>query len=181
LTGSHADHHDRDKLARWYRDLSSNPPDSLLPLEGQRGARRYFPAYAVFLVSASDRAAHDIFRQYRASFEARSAGFEHLVIFGQHGVSSTVLALLAELGLPAGATPLLAVFASPSATTVYTLPLAGAEEDGKGPWREALAPVEQTADRGGKALEPASLAGFTGRRLKDGPLLEVVGQLVAAS
>jgi hypothetical protein len=135
----------------------------------------------VFLVSASDRAAHDIFRQFRASFEGRGAGFEHLVIFGQHGVSSTVLGLLAALGLPADATPLLAVFASPSATTIYTLPLAGAGEDAEGPWRGALARVEDAADRGGKALDPASLPGFTGRRLKGGPLLEVAGQLLAAS
>jgi hypothetical protein len=135
----------------------------------------------VFLVSASDRAAHDIFRQFRATFEAHGAGFEHLVIFGQHGISSTVLGLLAALGMPAHATPLLAVFASPSATTVYMLPLAGAGEDAGGPWREALARVEDAADRGEKALDPASLAGFTGRRLKDGPLLELAGQLLAVS
>lgn len=185
MPGSHADDHDRDKLARWYRDLSSNPPNPPLQRhvlsDAEGGARRDFPAYAVFLVSANDRAAHDIFRQFRASFEARDAGFEHLVIFGQHGVSSTVLGLLAELGLPADATPLLAVFAFPPATTVYTLPLAGAGEDAEIPWREALARVEDAADQGEKALDPASLPGFTGRRLKDGPLLEVVGLLLAAS
>ena len=180
MAGSHADDHDRDKLTRWYRDLSPNPPNPSA-YGGQEGAKGDFPAYAVFLVSASDRAAHDIFRQFRASFEASGAGFEHLVIFGQHGVSSTVLGLLAALGLPADATPLLAVFASPSATTVYTLPLADAREDAGGPWWEALAQVEDAADQGEKALDPASLPGFTGRRLKDGPLLEVVGQLVAAS
>jgi hypothetical protein len=133
----------------------------------------------VFLVSANDRAAHDIFRQFRASFEARGAGFEHLVIFGQHGVSSTVLGLLAELGLPADATPSLAVFAFPPATTVYTLPLAGAGQDAEGPWREALARVEDAADQGEKALELASLAGFAERRLGGGSVLEVAGQLLA--
>jgi hypothetical protein len=140
-----------------------------------------FPIYAVFLVSANDRAAHDIFRQFRASFEGRGAGFEHLVIFGQHGISSTVLGLLAALGMPNHATPLLAVFASPSATTVYTLPLAGAGEDAEDSWREALTRVEDAADRDDKALDPTSLAGFTARRLKDGPLLEIVGQLVAVA
>jgi hypothetical protein len=135
----------------------------------------------VFLVSDDDRAAHDIFRQFRTSFEARGAGFEHLVIFGQHGISTTVLGLLASLGLPGHAAPLLAVFASPSATTIYTLPLAGAEEDAEGPWREALARVEDAADQGEKALNPASLPGFTARQLKDGPLLEMAGQLVAVA
>ena len=174
MPGSHADDHDRDKLARWYRDLSSNPPNPPLP----SGARGDFPAYAVFLVSANDRAAHNIFRRFRASFEACGAGFEHLVIFGQHGVSSTVLGLLAGLGLPTDATPLLALFASPSATTVYTLPLAGVGEDADGLWREALARVEDAADRGEEPLDLALLAGFTGRSLKGGPLLEVAGQLV---
>ena len=76
VVSSHADNHDLDKLARWYRGLSS----------GESGQ---FPVYAVFLVTSSDSAAHDIFRRFRSSFEAHGAGFDHLVIFGQHGVSST--------------------------------------------------------------------------------------------
>jgi tRNA(Ile)-lysidine synthetase-like protein len=170
------------ELAPWPWPVAS-PPDPLSISDGEGVAkprvRPRFPIYAVFLVSATDRPAHQIFRQFRASFEARNAGFEHLVIFGQHGVSSTVLGLLAGLGLPADATPLLALFASPSATTVYTLPLAGVGEDAEGPWREALARVEDAADRGEEPLDLALLAGFTGRSLKGGPLLEVAGQLVA--
>ena len=94
---SHADTHDWDKLARWQKDLEAAEPDG--------------PAvYAVFLVSEKDTIAHDVFRSLRASFEERGAGFAHLVIFGQHGVSATARALQGELGLAGEGLPALALF-----------------------------------------------------------------------
>ena len=95
MTSSHADNHDIDKLGRWREDLA----------ESLAGSSRDFPVYAVFLVSEVDRSAHDIFRQYRTSFQARGSGFANLVIFGQHGVSSTARHLLARWGLPEEALP----------------------------------------------------------------------------
>ena len=47
---------DRDKLLRWQKDLAGSAADA--------------PAvYAIFLVSETDRSAHDIFRAFRTSFE----------------------------------------------------------------------------------------------------------------
>lgn len=113
---SHADSHDRDKLDRWRQGLEQDEPGS-------------FPVCAVFLVSEKDQNAHDIFRKFRDSFETRNAGFHHLVIFGQHGVSTTVGALLAELNLPLGHLPCLvmAPLAGGEGVKVFQLP------SGKGP------------------------------------------------
>ncbi len=110
MNRSHADNHDRDKLARWHGELAGCPGDD-------------FPVVAVFLVSEQDRAAHDIFRAFRSSFETRNAGFEHLVIFGQHGVSETARSLLREFGLPGDATPTLAVVTIPDGPVVHAVPL----------------------------------------------------------
>ena len=93
---SHADNHDLDKLKRWQKDLEATPSPPAV--------------YAVFLVSERDTVAHDTFRIFRDSFEERKAGFAHLVIFGQHGVSATARALQVELGLPDGGLPALALF-----------------------------------------------------------------------
>ena len=94
---SRADNHDLDKLKRWQKDLDAMPADG--------------PAvYAIFLVSERDTVAHDTFREFRDSFEERNAGFAHLVIFGQHGVSETVRRLRAELKLPEEMLPALALF-----------------------------------------------------------------------
>ena len=101
MVASHADQHDLDKLSRWCRDLSGATPDR-------------FPAYAMFLVAPEDRFAHDVFREFRTSFEARRAGYKYLVIYGQHGISTAVRGLLAGLRLQPAALPLLALFAEPS-------------------------------------------------------------------
>jgi hypothetical protein len=168
---SRADSHDLDKLARWYRDLTSDAP-----------AR--FPVYAIFLVSADDRAAHDVFRKFRSSFEARRAGFEHLVIFGQHGISSTVLSLLDEFGLPQDAIPILALLSQSEAATVYTLPLPTGDADnipqGKSaePWQEALSQVESAVERGDQFIDLASLPGVARRQLDDGLLDKLAGKLL---
>jgi hypothetical protein len=205
MTTSHADKHDHDKLARWYQDLSSNPSNppfqkgakegSLYESEAQvnppLSQRGGFPLYAIFLVSERDRAAHDIFRQFRSSFEARNAGFEHLVIFGQHGISSTVRDLLAEFGWPIEAIPVLALFAAGlgaaprcriAPTEVCSLPLP-AESDGnppsEQPWLKVLAGIEAAADEGREVLELASLPELRHHQLGGRPLVEVVGRLLA--
>ena len=149
---SHADNHDRDKLSRWRGDLTSGDDST-------------FPVYAVFLVTPEDRPAHDIFRAYRGSFEERGAGFQHLMIFGQHGVSTTVKGLLAELGLGLDSLPLLGLFPGPPSDAIHTIGLRqgdyrpGESGDSKaldGPWMDVLGFLEQAAeeaaDGGGEAL-----------------------------
>jgi hypothetical protein len=120
MTSSHTDNHDLDKLARWHRDLTV-------------GAGGRFPVYAVFLVSEADRPAHEIFREFRARCEAWSAEFEHLVIFGQHGVSSTVRGLLNGFGLTLESVPVLVLFSSPLDYQAYALPLAASNSAGSTP------------------------------------------------
>ena len=96
---SHADRHDLDKLARWKADLVSS---------GEKGGEG-LPYCAIFLVGPEHRASHDIFRRYRSAFEELGGGFHNLVIFGQHGVSTTQAAFLGELGLEQGSVPVLAI------------------------------------------------------------------------
>jgi hypothetical protein len=175
MTSSYADHHDRDKLTRWYRDLSSGPSGR-------------FPVYAIFLVSERDRDAHDIFRQFRASFEARGAAFDRLVIFGQHGISSTARALLAEFKGGEEATltpplPVLVLVVRPSAITAYTLPLpAGhgsvAGNGGGGDWQNVLTRVERAADQGDEGLELATVSQLTACQLGGGSLVGLVGRVL---
>ena len=122
---SHADRHDLDKLARWKAGLDASADDGTVS----------FPACAIFLVSPEDRASHDIFRRYRSAFEELGGGFHHLVIFGQHGVSSTQVAFLAELGMAQASVPLLAIAPMPGAAagagSVYCLELPKGERDGE--------------------------------------------------
>lgn len=177
MTTSHADNHDRDKLGRWYRDLSS-------------GTASRFPIYAMFLVSQLDRASHGIFRQFRSSFEARNAGFEHLVIFGQHGISSTVRGLLTEFGWDIGAIPVLVLCGGPvggvptgrdAPTMVYSLPLPAGSETSPPPaqpWLTVLARVEAAVDEGKEGLELASVPELTAHQLGERPLVELVGRLL---
>ena len=166
MTISHADSHDLDKLKRWYQGLSSD--------ESSR-----FPVHAILLVSPEDTASHDIFRAFRSSFEARAAPFQHLVIFGQHGVSSTVSRLLPELGLQPESLPVLVLFGEASATTFQSLPLpGGAGESLTCPWMEVLRLVEGAADDGKAALDLASLPGHTSHQLHRGPITELVGRVL---
>ena len=122
---SHADRHDLDKLARWKEGLDS-AADS---------ASAAFPVCAIFLVSPEDRASHDIFRRYRSAFEELGGGFHHLVIFGQHGVSTTQVAFLAEVGMEQQSVPLLALApmtdASEDTGSVYCLELPKGDRDGE--------------------------------------------------
>ncbi len=164
---SHADRHDLDKLARWKSGLDAADED-----EGP------FPACGIFLVSGEDRASHDIFRQYRSVFEELGAGFHHLVIFGQHGVSTTQVAFLNELGQGQASVPLLAIAPLSEGTgTVYCIELPKGERDGEldaeQTWGAALASVRASVSQS----VPFSLGevdGVTKRTLRRGSLPEAV-------
>ena len=154
------DSHDLDKLTRWHQGLNS-----------AAGGR--FPVCAVFLTSGEDNRAHDIFRVYRTAFEGLGAGFHDLVIFGQHGASSTSAAMVSGLGLAGLQVPLLALIApgDPPVCHVTVLP-AGAlsegepEEDGdEVPWRKALETVRRAVGEG----SPLSLEGVKGLERRDFP------------
>ena len=149
MSVSHADQHDLDKLARWYQDMVAEPTG-------------WLSVYSLFLVSEQDHRAHEIFREYRSSFQARNVPYQYLTIFGQHGVSTTVLGLLRELKLPLESLPLLAFFDIPSNSALRVLPL-GTEElpasEGPEPWKHGLARIEEAAGTG--AVDPALLPGTT--------------------
>ena len=136
MSHGHADNHDFDKLDRWLEDLAGD-------------AFQNFPVCAVFLVSEEDGRVHDIFRQYRASFEARGSGFANLVIFGQHGVSTTVRQFRAEWGLSGEVLPTLVLLASAGQDAGYVLNLpAGAAPEvhptDPQPWQEVLDRIEES-------------------------------------
>ena len=162
MAQSHADSHDLDKLARWSHALGGGQPAE-------------FPAYAVFLVGPEDRRAHDAFREFRSSFQNAGAEFQHLVIFGQHGVSRTAMELLGLLGLPQESLPLLALFSGPASTGFYWAPLrkAGHTETPAGQsqradsgsddvWRTLLARIEDCAGGAGSGLDLDSVPGLVG-------------------
>ncbi len=165
-----ADQHDLDKLDRWHQDLSG-------------GDTAQFPVYCVFLVSPDDLASHQVFRRFRSSFEDRAAGFQHLMIFGQHGISATLKLLLAEFGLTLEPVPVLVLFTTPAVSTVHTTALAQGNEADKlvehEPWQTVLSLVEGVVDRGEKAVELASMAEVKSRPLGNGPLPEVVARVLA--
>ena len=165
----HYDAHDHDKLLRWRDELRAAPPSA--------GG---FPAMALFLVRPNDTAAHEIFRRYRTEFEQREASFAQLVIFGMHGVSATVRALLRAAGLSESDLP--AMLLAPSgdsdatAAVAVTLPAgdslavgndANSNSGGDGacdylaPWQDALDRVRIT-----RYGSPLRLMGIQGRRLE---------------
>ena len=162
MTRSHADQHDLDKLSGWHRDLGAGPSEP-------------FPVYALFLVSPDARYAHDIFREFRSSFKMRRAGYENLMIFGQHGISSTVEALLSGLELTGDCLPLLVLFREPSAVEVYSHDLPPALDES---WRIVLSRLESAADADQPALDLASVPGITSRSLRNGPVKDLVGQVL---
>ena len=172
---SRADGHDLDKLHRWRADLEQ--PDGTA-----------FPIHAVFLVSEADRAAHDVFRAFRSSFEARSAGFQNLVIFGQHGVSSAVRAVAGRLGLDDEPLPQLVLLVSAGTPRLYSLGLpAGESTDGAvgqahheraATARRALSGIEELVD-GGTALDEEGIPGLRRRELPGIGLAPLVEELIA--
>ena len=171
MAGNHADSHDFDKLERWVLEMASAESST-------------FPAYAVFLVGPEDRYAHNVFREFRSRFGQLGAGFQHLVIFGQHGVSTTVRGLMASLSLPEDSLPLLALFTGRPATAVHTLPLAkggSGEEtlDSSESWGEVLSSLAGAAEEGAKALDAEPISGLDSRPLRDGTLEAMAGGLLA--
>ena len=92
MATKHSDTHDLEKMERWQQGL-----------KGELETR--FPVYAIFLASGEDQLSHDIFRKFRKSFEEKDAGFHHLIIFGQHGISTVITGFLEHLDLPLGSLP----------------------------------------------------------------------------
>ena len=178
MSNSHADNHDRDKLSRWCEGLAV-------------GTARVFPAYAVFLVTPEDRYAHDVFREFRSSFENLGAEYEHLVIFGQHGVSTTLLGLLDKLGHSLESLPLLALFSGPPASTFHSLALMRGPNPEKsqedqiesGPdndtlWRAVLSHLEDAAGGEALTLDVESLPGVESSLLTSETMEKLVGEVL---
>ena len=168
---SHADSHDRDKLDRWRQGLEQDHASS-------------FPVCAIFLVSEKDQYAHDSFRRFRDSFERRNAGFHHLVIFGQHGVSTTVRALLAKLSLAPDQLPCLMMTAGGEGKEAAVFPLPPGEEPtasaaGEIPSPETvLRQVETVIDNGEGMRKLGDIPGGTSRGLDGRTLAQVAATLL---
>ena len=150
---SHADRHDLDKLARWRTGLIEF---------GEPGAAA-FPVCAIFLVSPEDRASHDVFRRYRSDFEDLGGSFHNLVIFGQHGISTTQVAFLRELGQRQDAVPLLVLAPMHQDNpAVFCVALPSGEQEGElddtQTWGVALDAIRRAVSGTG----PASLDGIKG-------------------
>ena len=146
----------------------------------------------MFLVKPEDRYAHDVFRVFRSRFEGLGARFEHLVIFGQHGVSGTVLCLLDQMGRSLESLPLVALFSGPLADGFSVLPLAAGppheapegvcSDSGPGSddsWGGLLVRLKDAA--GGKVsdldLDLESLPGVTSSPLANGPMQKLVREV----
>ena len=175
MDDTHADNHDRDKLTRWHEGLIGIG-DSLTPIDR-------FPAFAVFLVGPDDVSAHNVFRSFRSKFESGGAGFDNLVIFGQHGHSKALASLMSELGLEQQPLPLLTLFTSQTASAMYTLPLSsgGTEDIGSQGQASAvercedvLSQIVEAAGTGTPNLDLSGAAGVTTTVLTGGPLVGLV-------
>ena len=138
------DSHDLDKLTRWH-----------IGLESASGVG--FPVCGLFLASGDDNRAHDIFRIYRTAFEELGAGFHDLVIFGQHGMSSTCAALMPGLGLSSLQTPSLVLISGGEGLVLHTTSLPtgkllvgqSEEDSSETPWRSALEMIRQAVEKSG--------------------------------
>ena len=172
---SHADRHDLDKLARWKSGLDGATGDDVSA----------FPVCAIFLVGPEHRQSHDIFRRYRSVFEELGGGFHHLVIFGQHGVSTTQVAFLEEVGMEQGNIPVLAIApvaeASEGTKAVYCLELPKGEREGElddsQDWGAALEAVRAAAT-GNSVPAWDGVAGIVAGTLRRGTLAVTVGSLL---
>ena len=165
MTTTHADSHDLDKLTRWQHELSSAESNS-------------FPSHAVFLVSAEDQTAHDIFRTYRSRFQDLSAAFHHLVIFGQHGVSSTVRHMVPRLGLGVSPLPVLVLFQAASDAEVYSLPLPSGDSEEDRRWEDVLAVVESAARKGTGVAGLDLLPGIGVHHIPAGTVADLINGLL---
>ncbi len=149
---SHADRHDLDKLARWKDGLDAADVEA-----------EAFPACAIFLVSPDDRLSHDIFRRYRTVFEELGGGFHHLVIFGQHGVSTTQVAFLDEVGFVQQNVPLLAIAPMSSGLeSVYCVELPKGDRDGELDDSQTWGPVLESLRASASNASPLALSDVEG-------------------
>ena len=172
----HYDEHDHDKMVRWQADLDTTPIDP----EG-------FPAMALFLVKPQATGSHEIFRRYRTEFENREASFAHLVVFGMHGISTTVKTLLERVGLPESDLPVMVIApaADPAAITAVRLPsgesIEGADDPNGGGTCDYLAAWQDVLDRISitKAGRPLRLMGVQGQKLAGVDLRELAGAALA--
>lgn len=148
-----------------------------------------FPVYAAFIIRPEDKSAHDAFREFRSSFQKAGAKFEHLVIFGQHGVSRTALELLHLLGRPRESLPLLVLFSGPAANGVCwarlerggatKAPYGTSEESHSGSddiWRMLLARIEAVACGAASDLQLDSVVGLGNISLDNGIMKEIVAE-----
>ena len=162
----HADRHDLDKLGRWKLGLDAAADSAP------------FPVCAIFLVGPQDRVAHDIFRRYRSAFEELGGGFHHLVIFGQHGISATLLEFLYQLGASLDDVPLLALARADDPGRVVRLPLPkgdeGGELDDSQTWGIALASIRAAASGLGPLSLPDDLDSVGGGGFRGGSLVGAV-------
>ena len=171
MSNNYAENHDLEKLMRWRNDLSKEPAN-------------HFPVHAVFLVSSEDRLAHDVFRSFRSSFESLNAGFRHLTIFGQHGLSSTARRLLREFGLADDYYPTLVLLVGTESESMFTLPLPTGDSprdlnlDDVQPWQLVLAAVEAAANEKDSILELSSISKVAGPTKTEGPLKRLVDRLL---
>ena len=175
MAATRADTHDLDKLDRWRKGLE----------EAEAGA---FPAIAIFLVSEAHRLSHDIFREYRTSFETRGAEFHHLVIFGQHGISTTVTGFLRQACLDLDCLPSLALVTGPEAMQAHLVPLPtgegpdtdpspAQEQETVAPWRVTLDRLESAADTGSAEVDYSGISGLRTVDLGGLDLMGLVSEL----
>ena len=165
------DIHDLGKLVKWHDGLASATGSE-------------FPACALFLASGEDVRAHNIFRVFRTAFEELDAGFHDLVIFGQHGMSSTCAALISGFGLSDVQTPSLVLISNDNGIVLHTTSLPsgalpdGEAEDDRGdiPWRAALAAITATAkEKSVLALD--YIDGLARFDFSDGTLVETIEKM----
>ena len=171
MSNNYAENHDLEKLIRWRKDLSKETVN-------------HFPVHAVFLVSSNDRLAHDVFRSFRSSFESLNAGFRHLTIFGQHGLSSTARRLLREFRLADDEYPTLVLLVGAESESVFSLPLPAGDSpidlnlDENRPWQQVLATVQAAANEEDSILELASVSKVVGPTETGEPLKRLVDRLL---
>ena len=171
---SHADRHDLDKLARWKEGLDVASGDD---------SSAAFPVCAIFLVEPEGRASHDIFRRYRSAFEELGGGFHHLVIFGQHGVSTTQIAFLEEIELGQDNVPVLVIVSMLKDTgSVHCIELpkgdGGGKLDDSQIWGVALEEI-RAAESGQSTLSLSGMDGVTSGGFRRGKLAVAVAGVLA--
>ena len=132
---------------------------------------------AIFLVSESDRVAHDSFREFRGSFESRNSEFHHVVIFGQHGLSTTVKGFLSELYLPSNRLPFLLIVAGGVGKRGLVFDLSLDIDNKSATAEELLRQLERLIDDG-EDIQLGMLAGGTAREFEGQTLAQVASSLL---